>query len=1096
MPRLSADVLDSKADDWTISDDGRDFGPTTSWPAPRIRYDDRNPAIPEESALSRVPGQPDAYAFLRMKVDPVNLPIEPNYAPNVAVDDAMMLYDGRSISQPSSEFPLGVRDPRMGAGLNIDTGAPARRSGGGQPLGSQRNYGPRIGAGALRADLSTPVQERERNIAWGPRDTRRMLRRHDASMLHSPPGAIARGNGAMISEGGFKVDGRGEDERVPDAGMVGEAGILLRDVAQGPNISLKGLPSYRVVPEPTVSLEEDNPGMDRFEAGILRRFLARSDAGALDGFRDLTGQQCRGIWNGVVYDGPNHDAGMPSSWYDGITAQETKIQALFAKWSGGKFRAGDADLIKKAFVDIRNSATTGTKWQYFNAGKSLSFKLLDGIDSPVVSGGATAEQTMNAMMSVFGKKGPAPKPVVAPIVRAPMSPSHAAHVAELAQIWKDLEAHLNNQGGLLKDIGGAVASVGEGAVSIAKGIATPVAALVTSPYKLASDIAQGKNVYDSLKDTVKRDLASVKEVAPYVQAVISFVPGVGAGVNAAIAAGAALAQGQPITSALVAGLKNAMPGGPIAAQAFDTAYNVARGQNLSEAALQAVVNNLPGGDIAKQAAQAAIAVAKGQNLQQAALGLVKGAVVSGDLKLPGGELLTQTVVDLASGKSLKDVALGAAEGKAMQFTKNQLSPFATGPMNSVGPRMLSTLNRESLPGLLPKEVKLVASSLLNTPSLRSLPIAEVARRLNVPAHIARSGAASVLQSVQRSGGSSVPMLANANALEQKIPFTATFDQMMSRVASRAAPPAYSHNATTQRAAQLRAHANVFRQLQAHGLDAGALDPKLMPTIKQGSTGDAVVQWQKILGVAADGKFGPQTAAATKTFQQKHGLAADGIVGPNTWLAGLGAVITAPITPGAPPAGPSAPPPSSTPVLTGAMPVIRMGSTGAPVKTWQAFLGIPADGQFGPQTDAATRAFQAKNGLAADGIVGPNTWAKAMSGTAAPGSGPPVITTPPITIPPIIPGMPPITLPPVVVSPPPPGSPPGTPPIITTGNPPGQPPAPPSLPPITTSPPGTPPVVLPPSSPPSSGGAKSAMLPVAIGLGLLVFVMSGSSKKLF
>ncbi len=1038
MPRLSADVLDSKADDWTISDDGRDFGPTTSWPAPRIRYDDRNPAVPEKSALSRIPGLPDAYAFLRMKGSPVHLPIEPNYAPNVAVDDAMMLYDGRSISQPASSFPTGARDPRMGAGI-------------------------------LRGDLSTPVQERERNIQWGPRYVRRTLDRGDA-------------------------------------GWAGDAGMLLRDVAQGPSISLKGLPSYRVVPEPTVSLEEDWPGMDRYEAGILRRFLARTDAGALDAWHGVSGAECQGLFNSIVYDGPNHDAAMPASWYDVIGQCQNALVQRLQTWSGGKIKQPDVDLLKRMFADLMAHATDGEKWNRFNAAKSLSFQLLDQVDSPIISGGATAEQAMNAMMSVFGRSA-APKTAIAPIVRAPMSPSHGAHVAEFTKLWRDLEAHINSQGNVLSDIGGAVASVGEGALSIAKGIATPVAALVTSPLKLTADIASGKNVFRSLADTVKRDLTSVKEVAPYVQAVISFVPGVGAGVNAAIAAGAALAQGQPITSALVAGLKNALPGGPIAAQAFDTAYNVARGQNLSEAALQAVVNNLPGGDVAKQAAQAAIAVAKGQNLQQAALGIAKGALISGDLKLPGGELLTKTAVDLASGKSVKDVALGAAQGQVMQFSRDKLSPFATGPMSSVGPRMLSTLKTESLPGLLPREVKLVAQSLLNTPSLRSLPIAEVARRLNVPAHIARSGAASVLQSVQRSGGSAVPMLSSANALEQKIPFTATFDQMMSKVASRAAPPAYSHNATTQRAAQLRAHAKVFQQLQARGLDAGALDPKLMPTIKQGSTGDAVVQWQKILGVAADGKFGPQTAAATKTFQQKHGLTADGIVGPNTWLAGLGAVITAPITPGAPPAGPAAPPPSSTPVLTGAMPTIRMGSTGAPVKTWQTFLGIAADGQFGPQTDAATRTFQARNGLTADGIVGPNTWSKAMSGTATPPAGPPVITTPPITIPPLIPGMPPITLPPVVVSPPPPGSPPGTPPIITVpppigqpgippANPPGQPPAPPGLPPITTSPPGMPPVVLPPSSPPTTGGMKSAMVPVAVGLGLLLFVMSGSSKKLF
>lgn len=56
------------------------------------------------------------------------------------------------------------------------------------------------------------------------------------------------------------------------------------------------------------------------------------------------------------------------------------------------------------------------------------------------------------------------------------------------------------------------------------------------------------------------------------------------------------------------------------------------------------------------------------------------------------------------------------------------------------------------------------------------------------------------------------------------------------------------------------------------------------TVRQGSTGSTVVAWQEVLGVTADGKFGPQTKRATIAWQQKHGLTADGIVGPMTWNA--------------------------------------------------------------------------------------------------------------------------------------------------------------------------------------------------------------------
>ena len=60
------------------------------------------------------------------------------------------------------------------------------------------------------------------------------------------------------------------------------------------------------------------------------------------------------------------------------------------------------------------------------------------------------------------------------------------------------------------------------------------------------------------------------------------------------------------------------------------------------------------------------------------------------------------------------------------------------------------------------------------------------------------------------------------------------------------------------------------------------------TLRQGSTGADVQTWQRIVGIEADGSFGPQTLAATKAWQATHGLVADGIVGPKTWeAAGIG-----------------------------------------------------------------------------------------------------------------------------------------------------------------------------------------------------------------
>lgn len=58
------------------------------------------------------------------------------------------------------------------------------------------------------------------------------------------------------------------------------------------------------------------------------------------------------------------------------------------------------------------------------------------------------------------------------------------------------------------------------------------------------------------------------------------------------------------------------------------------------------------------------------------------------------------------------------------------------------------------------------------------------------------------------------------------------------------------------------------------------------TIRQGDRSATVARWQQIIGVTADGVFGPATAAATRAWQTEHGLRADGVVGPMTWGVAL------------------------------------------------------------------------------------------------------------------------------------------------------------------------------------------------------------------
>lgn len=155
------------------------------------------------------------------------------------------------------------------------------------------------------------------------------------------------------------------------------------------------------------------------------------------------------------------------------------------------------------------------------------------------------------------------------------------------------------------------------------------------------------------------------------------------------------------------------------------------------------------------------------------------------------------------------------------------------------------------------------------------------------------------------------------------------------------------------------------------------------TIRQGSKGPDVTVWQTFLGLKPDGIFGPATAAATIAFQKSKRLTADGVVGPATWAAAQNAMpgstaILNPSAPGSSPVLVSVVAPGATPgSLSGAHPTIRVGSRGTDVSIWQNFLGLKADGVFGPATQAATGAFQRAKGLSPDGVVGPATWAAAQ-----------------------------------------------------------------------------------------------------------------------
>jgi peptidoglycan hydrolase-like protein with peptidoglycan-binding domain len=191
-------------------------------------------------------------------------------------------------------------------------------------------------------------------------------------------------------------------------------------------------------------------------------------------------------------------------------------------------------------------------------------------------------------------------------------------------------------------------------------------------------------------------------------------------------------------------------------------------------------------------------------------------------------------------------------------------------------------------------------------------------------------------------------------------------------------------------------------------------------LTSGSEGRQVKLLQKALGgVNVDGVFGPETEEAVRALQTSKGLSADGVVGPQTIAALRGnatvkafasvaseipgeatstsgedsavpAILTSEPEPASQSTGESQTPNESSSSSKGGSGV-NSPATGAAeegsakaksspehsltaaVSRLQAALELPADGEFGPKTEAAVRRLQDRHGLAVDGVVGPATW---------------------------------------------------------------------------------------------------------------------------
>ena len=162
-------------------------------------------------------------------------------------------------------------------------------------------------------------------------------------------------------------------------------------------------------------------------------------------------------------------------------------------------------------------------------------------------------------------------------------------------------------------------------------------------------------------------------------------------------------------------------------------------------------------------------------------------------------------------------------------------------------------------------------------------------------------------------------------------------------------------------------------------------------LREGSQGGDVQLWQEALGVTADGDFGAATTAATREWQRANGLTPDGIVGEASWNKMFFPPPLSESTTELEPEPEPEPEPDTPGPEVPSYPgfVLRVGSQGKWVRTWQSALGVAADGYFGDGTARATREWQRANGLDADGVVGMQSWR-----TMFPGAGVEEPTPPP------------------------------------------------------------------------------------------------------
>jgi hypothetical protein len=187
--------------------------------------------------------------------------------------------------------------------------------------------------------------------------------------------------------------------------------------------------------------------------------------------------------------------------------------------------------------------------------------------------------------------------------------------------------------------------------------------LASAPYKLTARVVSGERIDKAAMTHLREQVRAVKAVAPYARVVISTVPGVGQGISGAMAAGIALAEGQPITVAIKEGVRGSLPGGPLARAAFDAAEAAVQGKPLNKLAVEALPLDVDAKKAMLVGLQMAQDMAKGKRIDESAFLRTRAllpkeaevALVTG-IAIAKGEQIQRTVMKNITPSFIKKLA--------------------------------------------------------------------------------------------------------------------------------------------------------------------------------------------------------------------------------------------------------------------------------------------------------------------------------------------------------------------------------------------------------------------------------------------------------